>query len=132
MSPAPGLTPGEVSRALRRYPQGVTPSILSADLACAPHTARYHLKRLAGEGGCVRDGITYRPFTDHEIRAQLLARLIRYPQLEYWPGGLARKLPHLHLTADEVHGHLQALAAAGHVTWTSDRGQPWQWYGVAL
>lgn len=132
MSPAPALTSAQVAQALRRYPQGVTPSILSADLQCPPDRARAALKRLTGEGGCVRDDVTYRPFSDHEIRAQLLARLIRYPQLEYWPGGLARKLPHLHLSADEVHAHLQALADAGHVTRTMDCGQPWQWYGVAL
>jgi predicted ArsR family transcriptional regulator len=126
------LTAPQVAHALRAHPHGVTPSILSADLRATPSATRTHLTRLAEQGGCVREGATYRPLTDHEIRAQLLARLTRYPQLEYWPGGLARKLPHLHLTADEVHAHLRALAAAGHVTWTSDRGQPWQWYGVAL
>lgn len=126
------LTPQAVSEALSRYPDGVTSSILSADLKCPPATARNHLNRLAQAGGCARTAQGFRPLTEHEVRAQILGLLTSNPGNEYGHRGVRDALPWLHLTAAQAEAHLAALHAAGQATHQHDpTDDPWHWYGVA-
>ena len=125
------LTQEVVSAALSRYPDGVTSSVLSADLKCPPATARAALHRLAQAGGCARIDQRFRPLTEHEVRAQILALLTSNPGNEYGHRGVREALPHLHLTAGQAEAHLAALHATGQATHAHDpTDDPWHWYGA--
>lgn len=123
------LTQEAVSAALSRYPDGVTSSILSADLKCPPATARTALHRLAHAGGCARVHTWFRPLTDHEVQAQILAFLRADPSLEHGHTAVREALPHLHLTPEQAEAHLAALHAAGHARRTP-HSPGWHWYSA--
>lgn len=124
-------TRADVAHALRAYPDGVTPSILSADLKVRPEAARSALNRLHEYGGCVREGNLYRPLNPQEVQTQVLALLTRNPDQEYGHLGVRQALPWLHLSAQEAETCLRTLHEAGRLTHEHDpTDDPWHWYGV--
>ncbi|MBZ9753201.1 hypothetical protein K7W42_20400 [Deinococcus sp. HMF7604] len=127
------LPMAEVVAALRVHPDGVTSSILSADLRVPPATARRALKGLTATGGAVLliDG-QYRPLSLAEEQQAILTFLSARPDLEYADQGMVDALPHLHLGLAECAAHLDALVAAGQAELSTDtEGLYRRYYGVA-